>query len=80
MAEDCKDKDWIEESDLEKMRDYSSLGFNSEHIILTPKRYKNDNGMYGFPMAKLIITRSNDKIVCDLLETLLDAGFHIIND
>ena len=73
MAEDCKDKDWIEDSDLEKM-------LNSEHIILTPKRYKDDNGMYGFPMAKLIITRSNDKIVCDLLETLLDAGFIILNE
>ena len=77
MAEDCRDKDWIEESDLETM-------FNSEHIILTPKRYKNDNGMYGFPMAKLIITRSNErsmkKIVCDLLETLLDAGFLIISE
>ena len=80
MAEDCRDKDWIEESDVEKMRGYSSLGFNSEHIILTPKRYKDDNGMYAFPMAKLIITRPNDKIVCDLLETLLDAGFLIISE
>ena len=66
MADDCRDKDWINESDL-----YST------HIILTPKKYKDDNGMYGFPMAKLIIARPNDKIVCDLLETLLDAGFHI---
>ena len=52
----------------------------SEHIILTPKKYCDDNGMYGFPMAKLIITRPSDKIVCDLLETLLDAGFTFVNE
>jgi hypothetical protein len=69
MANDCKDKDWINESDL-----------NSKHIILTPKRYKDNNGMYGFPVAKLTITRPNDKIVCDLIETLLDAGFTIVNE
>lgn len=52
----------------------------SEHIILTPKKYCDNNGMYGFPMAKLIITRPSDKIVCDLLETLLDAGFTFVNE
>ena len=48
--------------------------------ILTPKRYADSNGMYGFPMATLTITKSDDKITCDLLETLLDAGFIMLNE